>query len=63
MGTPRDHGERIMKCLSRVGCAFGDDLQRWWIVPAGSDIGVTWPPSTSCAVDARLGRGAPEPQP
>jgi hypothetical protein len=55
VGTTREHGERIMKCLPRVGCVFADDLRWWWIVPAGSHIGVTWPPATSYAVEARVG--------
>ncbi|POX52317.1 hypothetical protein C3488_09150 [Streptomyces sp. Ru72] len=58
VGIPARHGERITKCLPRVGCVFADDLRWWWIVPAGSDIGVTWPPTTSYAVDARVGPGA-----
>ncbi|MFD1659597.1 hypothetical protein ACFSL4_15670 [Streptomyces caeni] len=56
VGIPGDHGERIMNCLPRVGCVFADDLRWWWIVPSGSQIGVTWPPSTSYAVDACVGR-------
>ncbi|AJE43097.1 hypothetical protein [Streptomyces nodosus] len=59
VGIPREHGERIKRSLPRVGCVFADDLRWWWIVPSGSDIGVTWPPSTSYAVDARLGFGDP----
>ncbi|MER6352686.1 hypothetical protein ABT186_12760 [Streptomyces sp. NPDC001634] len=55
VGTPREHGERIMNCLPRVGCVFADDLRWWWIVPSGSDIGVTWPTSTSYAVGAYVG--------
>ncbi|MFF3904715.1 hypothetical protein ACFYZJ_01660 [Streptomyces sp. NPDC001848] len=58
VGIPKGHGERIMNCLPRVGCVFADDLRWWWIVPAGSDTGVTWPPTTSYAVDARLVPGA-----
>ncbi|MFF4956250.1 hypothetical protein [Streptomyces sp. NPDC001222] len=58
VGIPREHGEKIMNSLPRVGCVFADDLRWWWIVPAGSDIGVTWPPSTSYAVGARLGPSA-----
>ncbi|MGW1725742.1 hypothetical protein ACWCQK_22740 [Streptomyces sp. NPDC002306] len=54
VGTTREHGERIMDCLPRVGCVFADDLRWWWIVPAGSDIGVTWPPCTAYAVGAHL---------
>ncbi|MGR6973422.1 hypothetical protein ACU639_28170 [Streptomyces cynarae] len=57
VGIPAGHGERIMKGLPRVGCVFADDLRWWWIVPAGSDIGVTWPTTTSYAVDARVGPG------
>ncbi|MFC3574671.1 hypothetical protein ACFOZ0_15585 [Streptomyces yaanensis] len=61
MGTPREHGERIMNCLPRVGCVFADDLRWWWIVPAGSHIGITWPPSTSYAVHGYVGpHGGPE---
>ncbi|MEV0221644.1 hypothetical protein [Streptomyces sp. NPDC050704] len=54
VGTPRDHGERIMDCLPRVGCVFADDERWWWIVPAGSQIGVSWPSGTRYAVGARL---------
>ncbi|MFJ5530623.1 hypothetical protein [Streptomyces sp. NPDC093261] len=61
VGTPREHGAKIMNCLPRVGCVFADELRWWWIVPAGSDIGVTWPPSTSYAVGARLERSVAPP--
>ncbi|MER5539036.1 hypothetical protein [Streptomyces mirabilis] len=54
VGTSPEHGERIMDCLPRVGCVFADDERWWWIVPSGSHIGVTWPPSISYAVGARL---------
>ncbi|MGP4049873.1 hypothetical protein [Streptomyces sp. 2A115] len=54
VGTSREHGERIMNCLPRVGCVFADDERWWWIVPSGSDIGVAWPSSTSYAVAAHL---------
>ncbi|MDN0197900.1 hypothetical protein [Streptomyces sp. S.PNR 29] len=54
VGTPWEHGERIMDRLPRVGCVFADDLRWWWIVPAGSHIGVTWPPSTSYAIGAHM---------
>ncbi|GAA2459456.1 hypothetical protein [Streptomyces glaucus] len=54
VGTPRELGGRIMERLPRVGCVFADDLRWWWIVPAGSQIGVTWPPSTGYAVGAHL---------
>ncbi|MFD0318736.1 hypothetical protein [Streptomyces flavalbus] len=54
VGTPREHGERILACLPRVGCVFADDQRWWWIVPAGSHLGVDWPPSVRYAVGARL---------
>lgn len=54
VGTSREHGERIMDCLPRVGCVFADADRWWWIVPSGSHIGVTWPHTTSYAVGARL---------
>ncbi|GAA3826532.1 hypothetical protein [Streptomyces chiangmaiensis] len=60
VGTPRQHGERIMASLPRAGCVFADDLRWWWIVPAGSDIGVTWPTTTSYAIGAYLGPAVPE---
>jgi hypothetical protein len=58
VGTSREHGERILDCLPRVGCVFADDSDGderwWWIVPSGSQIGVTWPSSTTYTVGARL---------
>jgi hypothetical protein len=51
VGTSREHGERILDCLPRVGCVFADDSTAderwWWVVPAGSHIGVSWPPSVT----------------
>ncbi|MGW3649888.1 hypothetical protein [Streptomyces sp. NPDC000878] len=54
VGTPREHGQRIMDSLPRVGCVFADDQRWWWIVPSGSHVGVTWPPSTRYAIGAQL---------
>ncbi|WP_330287097.1 hypothetical protein [Streptomyces sp. NBC_00576] len=54
VGTPREHGQRIMDSLPRVGCVFADDQRWWWIVPSGSHLGVTWPPSTRYVVGAQL---------
>ncbi|MGW1157919.1 hypothetical protein ACWD48_06765, partial [Streptomyces sp. NPDC002519] len=58
VGIPREHSEKITSRLFRIGCVFADDLSWWWIVPEGSAIGVTWPPSTSYAVGACLRRSA-----
>ncbi|GGZ26523.1 hypothetical protein [Streptomyces poonensis] len=54
VGTPREHGERILRCLPRVGCVFADDERWWWIVPSGSHIGVIWPAGVHYAVGARV---------
>ncbi|MFE9997605.1 hypothetical protein [Streptomyces avermitilis] len=54
VGTSPEHGERIMECLPRIGCVFGDDLRWWWIVPSGSHVGVTWPSCTTYAIGAYL---------
>ena len=58
VGTSHEHGERIMKSLPRVGCVFATDSEDgerwWWIVPSGSHIGVSWPPSTTYTVGAHL---------
>ncbi|GAA4798761.1 hypothetical protein [Streptomyces ziwulingensis] len=54
VGLPREHGERMLHSLPRVGCVFADDRRWWWIVPSGSQIGVEWPPTARYAVGARL---------
>ncbi|GHA19367.1 hypothetical protein GCM10010372_18810 [Streptomyces tauricus] len=80
VGTSREHGERILDCLPRIGCVFADDSDGgsadggrwWWVVPAGSHIGVSWPPSVTYTVGAhradpswtraRRGRFSPKPR-
>ncbi|WP_327698321.1 hypothetical protein [Streptomyces sp. NBC_00459] len=54
VGTPGEHGQRIMDSLPRVGCVFADDQHWWWIVPSGSHLGVSWPPSVRYVVGAQL---------
>ncbi|MDQ0937425.1 hypothetical protein [Streptomyces turgidiscabies] len=54
VGTPREYGRRIMDALPRVGCVFADGRRWWWIVPSGSHLGVTWPPSVRYVVGAQL---------
>ncbi|WP_329269577.1 hypothetical protein [Streptomyces sp. NBC_01451] len=53
VGTLPEHGQRIMDALPRVGCVFADEQRWWWIVPSGSDLGVTWPPGTRYVVGAQ----------
>ncbi|MGW1540665.1 hypothetical protein ACWCPM_10535 [Streptomyces sp. NPDC002309] len=55
MGTSPAHGESILEALPRVGCVFTDDRHWWWVVPSGSHLGITWPPSTTYVIGARMG--------
>ncbi|GAA2586266.1 hypothetical protein GCM10010424_36570 [Streptomyces lienomycini] len=50
VGIRAEHGERILARLPRAGCVFADEERWWWIVPAGSDVGLTWPPGVHYAV-------------
>ncbi|MEU3183323.1 hypothetical protein ABZ707_03790 [Streptomyces sp. NPDC006923] len=43
VGVPARHGFRLMARLPRTGCVFADTDWWWWIVPAGSDLDLTWP--------------------
>jgi len=52
VGMPAEYGKRVMDGLPRVGCVFTDDHKWWWIVPAGSQIGVQWPSFTRYAIGA-----------
>jgi hypothetical protein len=43
VGLPAQHGFRLMARLPRAGCVFADADWWWWIVPAGSDLDLSWP--------------------
>ncbi|WP_406398345.1 hypothetical protein OH805_05250 [Streptomyces sp. NBC_00879] len=43
VGFPARHGFRLLGGLPRYGCVFADADWWWWIVPAGSDLELTWP--------------------
>ncbi|MFJ5222521.1 hypothetical protein [Streptomyces sp. NPDC088400] len=43
VGVPAQHGFRLMARLPRTGCVFADADMWWWIVPAGSNLDLTWP--------------------
>lgn len=43
VGVPARHGSRLLGRLPRNGCVFADTHWWWWIVPAGSDLELTWP--------------------
>jgi hypothetical protein len=52
VGIPAEHGQSLLDHLPRVGCVFADQRRWWWIVPAGSHVGMAWPPLTRYAVGA-----------
>ena len=52
VGMSAEHGKRVMDRLPRLGCVFACDEHWWWIVPAGSHIGLVWPADTSYSVGA-----------
>jgi hypothetical protein len=43
VGVPARYGFRLLGRLPRNGCVFADNDWWWWIVPAGSDLELTWP--------------------
>ncbi|MCA1217550.1 hypothetical protein [Streptomyces sp. 8L] len=43
VGVPARHGFRLMARMPRTGCVFADTDWWWWIVPAGSDLELSWP--------------------
>ncbi|MFE2598594.1 hypothetical protein [Streptomyces sp. NPDC057617] len=43
VGVPAEHGFRLMARLPKKGCVFADADWWWWIVPAGSDLDLSWP--------------------
>ncbi|WSA98989.1 hypothetical protein OIE54_06785 [Streptomyces sp. NBC_01794] len=43
VGVPARYGFRLLGRLPRNGCVFADSDWWWWIVPAGSDLELTWP--------------------
>ncbi|MFE7773536.1 hypothetical protein ACFU5O_06495 [Streptomyces sp. NPDC057445] len=43
VGVPARHGLRMLTKLPHTGCVYSDTDWWWWIVPAGSDLELTWP--------------------
>ncbi|MEO3766633.1 hypothetical protein [Streptomyces sp. B8F3] len=58
VGVPQRIGYDVMARLSRVGCVFADGSRWWWIVPAGSDLGLQWPRSVHYAPGADISGAA-----
>ncbi|MFE6666218.1 hypothetical protein ACFVFH_22010 [Streptomyces sp. NPDC057697] len=52
VGVPARYGFRLMSHLPRTGCVFADADRWWWIVPAGSDLDLDWPPQAAYAKGA-----------
>ncbi|MGW7051411.1 hypothetical protein [Streptomyces sp. NPDC054887] len=59
VGLPARHGFRTMAHLSRPGCVFADADWWWWLVPAGSDLGLIWPHPARYVAGARVPRTRP----
>ncbi|MFJ7069255.1 hypothetical protein [Streptomyces sp. NPDC101115] len=43
VGVPARYGFRILSRLPAKGCVYADADWWWWLVPAGSDLDLTWP--------------------
>ncbi|MEU1278170.1 hypothetical protein [Streptomyces sp. NPDC005805] len=59
VGLPARYGMRLLGRLPRGGCVFADSDWWWWIVPAGSDLGLLWPLPAHYAPGARVPAIAP----
>jgi hypothetical protein len=57
VGVSEEHGRHIMTSLPRVGAVFAVGRHWWWVVPAESQVGLTWPAT------ARYWAGACRPGP
>lgn len=43
VGVPARFGFKILSRLPAKGCVYADADWWWWLVPAGSDLDLTWP--------------------
>ncbi|WP_242427151.1 MULTISPECIES: hypothetical protein [unclassified Streptomyces] len=43
VGVPARFGFKILSRLPAKGCVYADSDWWWWLVPAGSDLDLTWP--------------------
>lgn len=43
VGVPARFGFKILSRLPVNGCVYADTDWWWWLVPAGSDLDLTWP--------------------
>ncbi len=43
VGVPARFGFKILSRLPSNGCVYADSDWWWWLVPAGSDLDLTWP--------------------
>ncbi|MFE7466448.1 hypothetical protein ACFU6R_20405 [Streptomyces sp. NPDC057499] len=59
VGVPARYGFRLLAHLPRAGCVFAEDEHWWWIVPAGSDLDLGWPPQTVYAKGALVPAARP----
>lgn len=52
--TSAEHGVRILGFLPDSGCVLARGRRWSWIVPSGSDIGLTWPCIVTYSADAAV---------
>ncbi|QIP88374.1 hypothetical protein GLX30_05310 [Streptomyces sp. Tu 2975] len=57
VGVPAHYGIRLLARMRSTGCVFADGAWWWWIVPAGSDLDLTWPLPSHYARGARVPAG------
>lgn len=54
VGVPARYGFRLLGRTPSTGCVFADSAWWWWIVPAGSDLDLTWPLPSHYARGAKV---------
>ncbi len=54
VGVPARFGFKILSRLPANGCVYADSDWWWWLVPAGSDLDLTWPLPACYAPGARI---------
>ncbi|KOX25759.1 MULTISPECIES: hypothetical protein [unclassified Streptomyces] len=54
VGVPARFGFKILSRLPANGCVYADSDWWWWLVPAGSDLDLTWPLPACYAPGAKI---------
>ncbi|MFC8794525.1 hypothetical protein [Streptomyces cinereoruber] len=54
VGLPARFGFKVLSRLPANGCVYADSDWWWWLVPAGSDLDLTWPLPSCYAPGAEI---------